>query len=337
MRSTNSEAYLWGDDSRANLVMADTLRAKLQQRASNKNVETAQEFVGSRDHYMARSRFIAGLLGLGIAAVAGKRALAAFDLKGEGKLEGAKQEATPSSVDVKKKDANQAVVAKPTNSNSAEKTPVSSAPEPYYGASRQAIPWKKIFVDNIWINAAEISAANICKALGIPNGNAIIKNQLDLYAQNYVDNPVAAVLKTVCVAPVFEEFLCRLLPSMHAGPKDKAWSVGITAGVLFAYAHNLVPKSLEVDGPQINLPLVDRKILLGSIPVTQFISGIYYWHLMREFRFEAPVFAHAMSNAWPSAILVASASHVVEGHKCSKQLDRSMKELMAQLGVLGSK
>jgi membrane protease YdiL (CAAX protease family) len=336
MRSINSEAYLWGSDLRGNLVKADTLRAKLRQNSSDKNVKTAQEFVGSRSHYMARSRFMAGLLGLGIAAVAGKRALAAFDLKGEGKLED-KQQAAQAAVNVKTKEEFKPQTASADKSAHNKKTSTLSDAEPYYGATRQEIPWKKIFVDNLWINAAEVSAVNICKALGIPNGNAIIKNQLDSYAQNYVENPVAAVLKTVCFAPVFEEFLFRLLPSMQAGPKDKAWSVGITAGVLFAYAHNLVPKSLEVDGPQINLPLVDRKILLGSIPITQFISGIYYWHLMREFRFEAPVFAHAMGNAWPSAMILASASHVVEGHKCSKELDRSMKELIAQLGLSGSK
>lgn len=96
----------------------------------------------------------------------------------------------------------------------------------------------------------------------------------------------------IIVAPIIEEVLFRAIPSAvinkiyPKGVGKSMWSVGIPISYLFARAH----RGEALDGGR------------DFIPVSQFVSGCFFWYLMRNRGFMHNLTAHAAHNALVEAI-----------------------------------
>lgn len=129
--------------------------------------------------------------------------------------------------------------------------------------------------------------------IGIENGNKnITPDELVKYLR---DKPISTIFEMGIAIPVLEEYAIRFLPSeIIAGPsKGHRWDVGIPMSALFALSHNLILKKEEEHW----------KFRIGkTIPLTQFMGGMFYWYLMRERGFEHAALAHSMNNGGSFAI-----------------------------------
>lgn len=92
------------------------------------------------------------------------------------------------------------------------------------------------------------------------------------------------LLRSVTVAPVLEEAVFRLAPSVLASTllrqKGNAWPVGLGASIMFARAHG----TRNDEGDRV-------------WPIQQFAGGMFYWGLTRRRGFSHAVYAHALNNS----------------------------------------
>lgn len=87
--------------------------------------------------------------------------------------------------------------------------------------------------------------------------------------------------------PYPEEFIFRFVPYVALG---KGWDVGIGSSIIFALMHNIRPNKMGVE--------IDTR----SLPVSQFVGGMYLWHKMGEpgdnaKGFDQALYAHVLRNA----------------------------------------
>lgn len=112
------------------------------------------------------------------------------------------------------------------------------------------------------------------------------------------ENPWKLALLAVGVLPFLEELCFRFLPSrlldlVTRKPQRAWWSLGILIAIGFGLAHNL-----EDEAGASTLRLFEGTHLdLASVPVTQMISGVFYWTLVRRWGFGACLLAHSYHNA----------------------------------------
>jgi len=157
------------------------------------------------------------------------------------------------------------------------------------------------------------------KAMGIQAGNANLMNQKLTGRDPADDSPERKLLeqleknphfaleifrKFVADAPLLEEALCRLVPSLMvdmAGGKGKQWGVGIPATLAFALFHNVTPAGSGHN----NLPIgFNKELNLAVVPAAQFVMGLFAWHLMRERGYAHAVVFHSLCNL-PSGVWLA--------------------------------
>lgn len=144
---------------------------------------------------------------------------------------------------------------------------------------------------SLWI-AAKVLTNHIFEELKINTGNASLSDE---EIKRWVEKtPILPLFTSTMLGPLVEEFAWRALPSSMIDKNDNRinWNVGIPISAIFALSHNLKLKK--------ELPGIE--ILGDSIPVTQFMGGLFYWYLMREKGYSHAVMAHSMSNTIPLAI-----------------------------------
>lgn len=151
------------------------------------------------------------------------------------------------------------------------------------------------FSESSLLEIGKIVAGRVYNELGYKNIPSI-GSEVSILGNKSFSEKIPLILTSVCTGPFVEEILTRLIPSAlidaNTTNNDKyQWGVGIPTAVLFALMHNVS----DVGGQK------ETKLKFTSlnefIPVPQFISGIFYWYMMREKGFNHAVLAHATQNA----------------------------------------
>jgi len=139
---------------------------------------------------------------------------------------------------------------------------------------------------------AEIASAPIIAALGIQAGTTRMDKKTVEEIMSYPLHKL--ILLGGVMHPIFEEALFRGLPSLLISdhPKEDLWEIGIPISAIFALAHNI-----KRDDVTKNITFSTERI-----PIYQFVSGLFYWKMMRERGFLHAVAAHGTSNIIPLSI-----------------------------------
>lgn len=142
---------------------------------------------------------------------------------------------------------------------------------------------------SLMIGAKYIAHA-IFKKLKIEHGDKSMTDEEII--KSLRDYPIATLFASGVFVPVIEEALFRGLPSAFIDTNDtrRRWEIGIPTSLLFALVHNV---SKEESG---------KLQFIKSVPINQFMGGLFYWYLMREKGYSHAVFAHSMNNAIPLSI-----------------------------------
>lgn len=136
---------------------------------------------------------------------------------------------------------------------------------------------------------ANYVANGVFEKLGIPHGNAAMDN--DKLLKQLQEQPLATYANLCIAAPIAEELVFRLFPSHSVGEAQGLhMEAGIPSSAIFSLIHNIHKddyKKLE---------------LAKTVPVVQFIDGLFYWYLMREKGYDHAVLAHSINNTVPLVI-----------------------------------
>lgn len=130
--------------------------------------------------------------------------------------------------------------------------------------------FKKTAIEQILMMIAESVVNAVFKELGMRVGNqSLSAEKLVEYLR---DKPIIGLIKLGVLGPAIEEALFRALPDGFIDKNDRRrrWDIGIPTSILFALSHNL---KREDSG---ELRFVE------SVPISQFMGGLFYWYLMRE-------------------------------------------------------
>lgn len=101
----------------------------------------------------------------------------------------------------------------------------------------------------------------------------------------------------VVAAPFAEEIAFRLLPTMAWISKQDVsdrWDVGIASALAFAYMHNIEQTNVKIGN--LVFPMPTGRMHIQSIPINQFVLGIYTWFAMRRRGFSHAMLAHSIHN-----------------------------------------
>ena len=136
------------------------------------------------------------------------------------------------------------------------------------------------------------------KSLSMVDKNAHVTEGLGnagakMWTKEWLENPKTVAAFVVIVGPVIEEVIARYLPStlidMTLGKGAGAmWEIGVPLNILFADWHNIGAGKDKSHADSISLP--------------QFVTGLFYWYVMRERGFSHALAAHMFSNATVLAI-----------------------------------
>ncbi|HVF85079.1 MAG TPA: CPBP family intramembrane glutamic endopeptidase [Abditibacteriaceae bacterium] len=119
--------------------------------------------------------------------------------------------------------------------------------------------------------------------------------------QKLTGNPLRLLLMVVVVAPIFEELLCRGVPSLLVRGiwKTRNWSVdarshwywilGSTSAFLFSVAHGLGDKTMH-------------------LPLPQLIMGFVLWHVAMQRGLRYSMLMHATYNLLPGLLILSQAT-----------------------------
>jgi membrane protease YdiL (CAAX protease family) len=102
------------------------------------------------------------------------------------------------------------------------------------------------------------------------------------------DKPLKSFFLTVLLAPLIEEAGFRAQFSDAVKPCDNQirWDIGVLSSALFSLIHVIGPKD-NGTGLKFN----------KTLPLTQFLGGLFYWYFMRTRGVLHAMLAHVMNNA----------------------------------------
>ncbi len=164
----------------------------------------------------------------------------------------------------------------------------SKTQEPINGTKKEKeISYTDTFIEQTLMMAAKEVVSLVFTKLGIEHGNKA--HPPEELLQKLKEKPIEEFLDIAVLGPLAEELVFRATPSgitsaVFNDKNNKAWGVGITTSAIFAAVHNLK----DVDGK--------TTFVTNSIPITQFMGGIFYWYLIRERGFSHSIMAHSMNN-----------------------------------------
>lgn len=152
-------------------------------------------------------------------------------------------------------------------------------------SNRRSAFWTVVETLGTWI--FNVAIGYFADRIGVDHGGHAADG--DLYAEQLQESPVQLYLRDNIAIPVVEEAIFRLLPSAffsdEVDPLNMRWGTGIASATLFAAVHNF------------SKPEADRITLhLDSIPVEQFVLGVYCWHAQRRGGFRHAAGAHVLYN-----------------------------------------
>jgi membrane protease YdiL (CAAX protease family) len=130
---------------------------------------------------------------------------------------------------------------------------------------------------------AKLLVSKVFEQLKIAHGNKSLKSEELI--QFLQEKPLEGLIELGFIGPAMEETIFRLLPSVLIGKQGQRCDVGIPTSALFALIHN-------IEGDQLN-----TLKLAKSIPIAQFLGGLFYWYLMREKGFSHAVLGHTINNS----------------------------------------
>ncbi len=131
----------------------------------------------------------------------------------------------------------------------------------------------------------------VFKKLGYKVGNAGTDQEYKRIQNDLREKPIETFMTAAVIFPTFEELLFRGIPQAILARSDEAreqrgekrslrWDVGIPLSAVFAGIHNFTEKGFSTD----------------TIPLPQFLGGVFLWYLTRERGFDHAVLAHAENN-----------------------------------------
>jgi len=145
-------------------------------------------------------------------------------------------------------------------------------------------PYTQTLLEQGLVMVAKSIAESTFEKLGIEHGNKSLTDER--LVEMLRDKPIEGLLEGGILGPVLEEAIFRALPSslINNMSRRSRWGIGISSTVLFALAHNREP---DESG---NIQFAK------SIPISQFMGGLFYWYLMRERGYTQAVLAHSANN-----------------------------------------
>ncbi len=137
------------------------------------------------------------------------------------------------------------------------------------------------------LTATAPAAIGLKDSTGINIGNAGTTPEAMQWGK---ENPVPFFLLGALAAPIYEEGIFRIMPSLFS-PRDwgTAWRVGIPSSIAFAEIHGLAVENLDTEG-------INKQVKQASIPVYQFLSGMFLWKLARDRGYLHAIVAHSVIN-----------------------------------------
>ncbi len=141
-------------------------------------------------------------------------------------------------------------------------------------------------IEEILMVIAETVTVAILNRLGVKNGNQSI--DIDELMEKLEDKPLDTLLNDGIISPTVEEVIFRLLPSTivdYTEGEGVNWDVGVPVSLIFALGHNLEEDELG------ELKFAE------SIPLSQFMAGLFFWYLMRERGISHSILAHSLGNS----------------------------------------
>lgn len=151
------------------------------------------------------------------------------------------------------------------------------------------------FIESSFLEIGKLTAMDMFRKFGFKNIPTIDDLRENIKEQSKIQKIFEMVVDGVIIAPYIEEGLFRFFPSevlvgrKGINSRKRRWDVGIPVALLFALSHNI-----KRDYIQNKLEVLSFE---KQIPLPQFISGIFYWYMMREKGFSHAVFAHRSTNA----------------------------------------
>lgn len=143
----------------------------------------------------------------------------------------------------------------------------------YYSFSRTAL-------EQSFLLQLEILFTSALDKLRIPNGNKAV--DVSMILKELKADQATLFFDMVIRDPLVEEFIFRALPSRTIAETDDScrWDIGLPVSFIFALLHCRSETGFK-----------------SSVPLQQFMGGLYCWYLMRTKGFLHAFFAHAMMNA----------------------------------------
>lgn len=167
--------------------------------------------------------------------------------------------------------------------------PQSQSEQPVENIDEKEFSFDETLMEQSLVIVAKKIVSTIFTKLDIEHGNKAINTEELMKKIN--DKPIETYLKSAVFFPIVEELIFRKLPSSFASrglekENDKAWGVGITTSAIFSAMHNITDRD----------PPGNLKFVTNSIPIEQFMGGLFYWYLIRERGLPHSILAHSMNN-----------------------------------------
>jgi len=151
--------------------------------------------------------------------------------------------------------------------------------------------YKEAILGQALIRIASEIGERILHDIKIKTGNLSLSNK-DV-EEMLEKAPLESYIRTVIIGPLIEEWVFRLIPSTLIADqklkrKDTVWELGVPLSALFAWMHNI--EDIKEGGK------TTFKLHLDSVPLNQFMSGLFFWYLMRQKGFNHAALAHMFNN-----------------------------------------
>lgn len=149
-------------------------------------------------------------------------------------------------------------------------------------------PYLNTAIESGLLTASKYIGNKILKRLGIPVGTWNSKYNKGTQEKSLsIREKIEAGLIIGGIKPLTEEIMFRLLPSKFLAGKSKEirWDIGIPTAAIFALRHTYGEDALG------------KLQFVKTIPLSQFVGGLFYWYLMRQRGFSHAWLGHSVNNS----------------------------------------
>lgn len=160
--------------------------------------------------------------------------------------------------------------------------------------------WFSTIMESILLYASGRASNATLEKIGIPYGNKGL--DAEVITKQMKEKPGFLFFRAVILGPAVEEYAFRYLISRTflgntRGPMR--WDIGLPSAVFFSLVHNL---STKVEADKIDKFPFIKKISFNadyhiSVPISQFLTGVYCWYAMRKKGIAHAIFGHSAFNS----------------------------------------